>query len=63
MLASVGVLPIVVMERKENVESSLENLQDEEKSKNLRKIQMQGKMFQEAIKPILKRFNDEGVLD
>lgn len=52
-----------MMERKKDVESSVENLMDEEKSKNLRKIQMQGKLFQAAIKPILKKFNAGGVLD
>lgn len=62
-MASIGVLPLAMMERKENVESNLENMQDEEKSKNLREIQMQGKHFQEAIKPILKRFNERGLFD
>lgn len=52
-----------MMERKKDVESNLENMMDEEKSKSLRKIQMQGKRFQEAIKPILKRFNERGTLD
>lgn len=51
------------MDRNTGVVSDIEALQDESAGEEVRKIQFRGKIFQESIKLILKRFNAIGVLD
>ena len=52
-----------MMERKDDVDTKLENIKDDNKALILNKIRVQGKHFQTAIKPILQKFNRDGILD
>ena len=60
--ATICVLPLILMDRNTGVVSDIEALQ-EGKGEELRKVQFSGKIFQEAAKILLKRFNDIGALD
>ena len=62
-VAAVGDLPLLLMDKNSNIESTLESLQDLKAGEELRKIQFRGKIFQESIKIVLKRLNDIGALD
>lgn len=55
------VLPVILMERNENIECKFESLQDFDS--DFKKLQFSGKTYQEAIKNILLKFDKDGVFD
>ena len=63
LIASVGILPLVLMDRDSGVVSGIESLQNKNTGEEVRKVQMRGKIFQETIKIVLRRLNTVGALD
>ncbi|XP_055588057.1 uncharacterized protein LOC129740411 isoform X2 [Uranotaenia lowii] len=59
----VSILPIVMMERTDTVEASFEAMVDEKVAEKARKIQYSGKLYQAIVKPMLKRFDQRGLLE
>lgn len=51
------------MDRVDGLQSNLESLEDEKTREILKKVQMTGDLYLEAIKPILLKFEQHGVLD
>lgn len=62
LIAAIGVLPIVLME-KQAESSGIDAMVDEEMSTKIRNIMYYGQKYQRAMKFILRRFDEIGVLD
>ncbi|XP_053699324.1 uncharacterized protein LOC128746291 isoform X2 [Sabethes cyaneus] len=63
LVSVVSILPIVMMEKTDSFEVSFESFIDEELAAKARKLQYSGKTFQAIVKPMLKRFDERGLLD
>lgn len=59
----VSFLPIVMMEKSENFEPSIDAMVDEDLAEKSRKIQYNGKQYQDIVRPMLKEFYDRKLLD
>lgn len=62
LMAAFGVLPFVILDESASKSSNLETLGGEE-SERQRKLMYSGNLYQTAIKPILKRFDESKLLD
>lgn len=58
-----GILPFVVLHKEASEESNFENLGDEQESEKQRTAMYSNEYYQNAIKPILRRFDEHHVLD
>lgn len=61
MYSSFCVMPGIMTERNDNIEYNVEDFRGTEGA--LRKLQFSGKTFQQNIRKILSKFNEEGRLD
>lgn len=61
-IAAFGVLPFVMLDKKASETSNFETLGGDE-SGNQRKLMYTCNMYQQAIKPILKRFDENKLFD
>lgn len=57
------MLPIILMERTDEVELTMGNLVGGEQAVKIRNIQYQGKQYRQSVIPILERFHAKGLLD
>lgn len=62
-MAASSILPILLMCKTHSTESQLDKACDEEAGAKIREAMYHNKIFQSAVKPILLRFENNGVLD
>lgn len=60
---ALGILPIVVLDKRSSEDSNIENMCDEQESEKQRIAMYTNDFYQNAIKPILRRFDDHKLLD
>uniref|UniRef100_A0A182U3Z7 CHK domain-containing protein n=1 Tax=Anopheles melas TaxID=34690 RepID=A0A182U3Z7_9DIPT len=63
LVSGLSMLPIMLMERTDEVELTMGNLIDAEKAVKIRNIQYQGKLYRRSVISILERFHAKGLLD
>lgn len=62
-MAAAAILPILLLQKENSQESHLEKVNDEEAGTNMRNAMYFNDTYQTAVKPILLRFENNGVLD
>lgn len=63
LMAAFGILPIVVLDAASSESSNVESLIDEQESEKQRCAMYTNDIYQKAVKPILRRYDEDHLLD
>uniref|UniRef100_A0A182TAV2 CHK domain-containing protein n=1 Tax=Anopheles maculatus TaxID=74869 RepID=A0A182TAV2_9DIPT len=63
IVSGLSMLPIILMERTDDLNLTFENLIDAEHAEKIRDIQYKGKLYRKSVIPILERLDAKGLLD
>lgn len=63
LMAACNILPFVVLNKEASGDSSFENLGDEQESEKQQTAMYTNHLYENAIKPILRRFDEHKILD
>lgn len=63
LMAALGILPLVVLHKEASENSNFESMGDEQESEKHRVAMYTNGFYQNAIKPILRRFDEHQLLD